>query len=436
MKTLTVTLKQHTPLIHFQPGQYGATLRASEVKPKLDRFILGKLGKEEFEEAKRKKWLIGKGDHPALNYKMRIIPFEKKEVKLRVKKSDDGNFETQQFPMLLSNMGGKKNEEELANLNLYNHVVMTLMIKDEGLYGLLRKMIPHFFAVTNFGQRSTKGFGSFTVFRFDKEKAIEWDEELFYEKGCPVMFFKVSESSNLSSQKIIFDAIDFYWKCLKAGINYTKGDDNSKFYIKSYLYYYLNNMHQPKLTWEKREIKSHLKVGKRRNVTPNSNRPIFARALLGCPDKYLYNGKEIKVEQLLVDKIDNNKIARIPSPIYLKPVCIGDIVYIYILFNSKIIESLKGISERTFRISYGSKYLDLNIEVFLDKDNYKDFILGYHEYLSTNEDVLDALYCQKPIGEYKTCKDESLDEVYGFVPRNFKWKNILGKEQAVGFYEV
>ena len=37
MKTLTVTLKQHTPLIHFQPGQCGATLRASEVKPNLDK---------------------------------------------------------------------------------------------------------------------------------------------------------------------------------------------------------------------------------------------------------------------------------------------------------------------------------------------------------------------------------------------------------------
>ena len=66
MKTLTVTLKQHTPLIHFQPGQCGATLRASEVKPKLDKFILGKLSKDEFAEAKRKKWLIGKEDHPGL----------------------------------------------------------------------------------------------------------------------------------------------------------------------------------------------------------------------------------------------------------------------------------------------------------------------------------------------------------------------------------
>ena len=73
MKTLTVTLKQHTPLIHFQHDQYGATLRASEVKPKLDKFILTKLGENEGYEkgcniAKNKGWLVGKGEHDALNY--------------------------------------------------------------------------------------------------------------------------------------------------------------------------------------------------------------------------------------------------------------------------------------------------------------------------------------------------------------------------------
>lgn len=37
------TLKQHTPMIHFQSEQRGATLRATELKPKFDRFITEKL---------------------------------------------------------------------------------------------------------------------------------------------------------------------------------------------------------------------------------------------------------------------------------------------------------------------------------------------------------------------------------------------------------
>ena len=39
---LKFTLKQHTPIIHFQHNQHGATLRASELKPKLDKFLMKK----------------------------------------------------------------------------------------------------------------------------------------------------------------------------------------------------------------------------------------------------------------------------------------------------------------------------------------------------------------------------------------------------------
>ena len=83
MYKLEIKLKQHTPLIHFQYDQEGATLRASEVKPKLDKFILTRLGKEHGyaadkaydagkEIAKQYGWLVGKGDHPALDYKVSI----------------------------------------------------------------------------------------------------------------------------------------------------------------------------------------------------------------------------------------------------------------------------------------------------------------------------------------------------------------------------
>jgi len=59
------TLKQHTPLIHFQSDQSGATLRATELKPKLDRFLIEKVFNNEKERYKeflikkvRKKHLI------------------------------------------------------------------------------------------------------------------------------------------------------------------------------------------------------------------------------------------------------------------------------------------------------------------------------------------------------------------------------------------
>ena len=61
-------LEQQTPIIHFQHDQKGATLRATEVKPKLDRFILSKMGKKEAEAGG---WFIK--DTKSLNYKLRFF---------------------------------------------------------------------------------------------------------------------------------------------------------------------------------------------------------------------------------------------------------------------------------------------------------------------------------------------------------------------------
>jgi hypothetical protein len=111
MYKLEFTLQQHTPLIHFQHDQAGATLRATEVKPKLDQFIIEKLlkeqdvrfdyyelqddGRQKFitareafsrcalnskndEQKKWASWLVGKGnnEHVALDYKLKIFSGE------------------------------------------------------------------------------------------------------------------------------------------------------------------------------------------------------------------------------------------------------------------------------------------------------------------------------------------------------------------------
>ena len=168
MYKLEVKLKQHTPLIHFQHDQEGATLRASEVKPKLDRFILTRLGggevnfghkddsedkknenkektekyKQQIQEIKQQNpakkdyeigilyakgqgWLVGKGDKPALDYKMRSCGKGKKDrvilsiytkIKIvnRIKKNfyfTTYNNRKEEFPFILANMGGKEKSE-------------------------------------------------------------------------------------------------------------------------------------------------------------------------------------------------------------------------------------------------------------------------------------------------------------------------------------
>ena len=54
---LEFTLRQHTPMIHFQSDQAGATLRATELKPKLDRYLIEKTFHNNYEECKQ--YLVG-----------------------------------------------------------------------------------------------------------------------------------------------------------------------------------------------------------------------------------------------------------------------------------------------------------------------------------------------------------------------------------------
>ena len=64
----TYKLSQQTPLIHFQYDQEGATLRATEVKPKLDAYLASKYGEETV-----KQWRIDpEKKKVALNYRMTI----------------------------------------------------------------------------------------------------------------------------------------------------------------------------------------------------------------------------------------------------------------------------------------------------------------------------------------------------------------------------
>ena len=179
MHRLIIKLKQHTPLIHFQHDQEGATLRASEVKPKLDRFILTELGKsnldlisdDDYEEvisrcertipnfifdendetlwpqiyyeigrflSKKNGW-IKNGEHPSLDYKMRV----------------EGD--------------GRKYEHTLNIINakkisvFYEHVILTILVHSSDLAKEIKRNISNFFIVTNIGFRQSKGYGSFLV---------------------------------------------------------------------------------------------------------------------------------------------------------------------------------------------------------------------------------------------------------------------------------
>ena len=140
MKVLKITLKQHTPLIHFQHDQYGATLRASEVKPKLDKYIIKNVYHNDFNSCKCFLKSYEKQNEgilledfnkqkASLNYKIDITPFNHIEsIRLRQTGPDNNNnFSTETFPMLLSNMGGQEDPNKLINFSFYEYIIVTFI---------------------------------------------------------------------------------------------------------------------------------------------------------------------------------------------------------------------------------------------------------------------------------------------------------------------
>lgn len=283
MKTLKVTLKQHTPLIHFQHDQYGATLRASEVKPKLDKFILERLGDGNYERgillAKNNQWLIGSGTHPALNYKIRItVEQEVDGMKLKIITRKDSQFTTEIFPLLLANMGGRSKRDDLVNFTMYQVTNLQLTTACLSLYEKLKEEVPYFFAVTNFGQRSNLGYGSYTARIVDGRKINTLSDNPYYiPEGTLYMDFELEDINYLECQRSIFKIIESFWSGLK------------KFFIK------------------------------------DSSE----------------NGKLIR--KYLKQNVDGIKVQRIPSPLIFKPISYtnksGEVkIAVYVLFNKELLD--------------------------------------------------------------------------------------------------
>lgn len=170
MQSLIVKLKQHSPYVHFQHEQEGSTLRASEVKPKLDKFII--INKSDGESALRvtkNKWFI-KSDKSSLNYKLKIVASENKH-------SFDKNIITTP-----------------KKLFLYEEITCIFLSFETELLSFIEKHINEFFIVNNFGFRKSKGYGSFTVQKINHNEIL-------------VSYADVR--SNLKNKYTVIGAIDF-----------------------------------------------------------------------------------------------------------------------------------------------------------------------------------------------------------------------------------
>jgi len=320
MYTLSFTLKQHTPIIHFQHDQNGATLRATEVKPKLDRFIIEKLEKSGVNVESR--W-FNNVQKRSLNYAMHIT-------------SD--NIEVESFPKIypcfFGNLGEEGNENSSNKKLLFlKRITINITTKIFSLHNAIQKYLPQLFIIANFGTRGSKGFGSLT----EVNTRLNFFEETLKKEYSDVYRINWRTSSNIDirqEHRFLFKKIEDEYKVLKSGTQKST----------SKLKTYFNNRHD--IEWEKPKLQSIIEsiTSTRLKVDRINNNYQYVRALLGLAENFEFPKQEIKIS--VKDGDVKNGIERLSSPILFKVFE----NFIYLMPNHHV--DLNLISGHSFNFSF------------------------------------------------------------------------------------
>ena len=312
---LEVPLEAQMPMIHFQSEQCGVTLRATEVKPKLDHFIVQMLMREtgdSFEKVKQNKeykdWFLDAGKHDALDYKMQITVANPPEiVELGLKTP---------YSMYYGNMG----ENTEKKYGVISNPLVTIVCFKESLRKKLAENIEQFFLITNFGTMQNKGFGSFAPKGWAKGELLSEKEQntiaKYYKEigaaGCFCMPFKSGSTMSEMSE-----AIKSYYGIMKSGQNF-------RGYARSYIYEYMHEKFQMgnEKAWMKQNGIAPIvcrEGNEKRHMWTGSHKHYYVRALLGIGEKIEF-ATDLGMKNKKEIKISSDDFDRMSSPIYFKPI--------------------------------------------------------------------------------------------------------------------
>lgn len=330
-------LKQVTPMLHFQADQHGATLRATQVKPMLDRFLCREYQREHNGEDVPKQWRMGKDDakKDALRYKLTItmtkdplrsdekyrllnefysMPYltdkERNAIdqaisRLRTVYPGQDNplkVPSSFFANMPPSAGDrrKQSEEErlqktieridwvmcnVKELLLFFCEPLKLQVycKEERLLEFLSKKLKDFFLLHSFGIRTSKGFGSFVINGTEES----YVSKLYCQRYQGFIYADGRYPINHSNAYKAMNYASGILQLMKSGINHrprnfdrsAKGNED-KYYIKGHLFCYFLGQ-DPSIGNEKNFIKNE--VLQKKNVASKSSHR-FVRALLGLAD--------------------------------------------------------------------------------------------------------------------------------------------------------
>ncbi len=340
-------LVQHTPLIHFQHSEPHACLRATEVKPKLDRFLIEQLEKDDrFGDGRWKKWFVGDGSQQSFDYMMRITP--NSEQVERTQSIENGieraiaraehrspNASLHEIHKnYFGNMASGNNIQDTVQAiqetfkeSLFYKDGLTLTIRCfiPELLTLIDEHIRGFFMMHNFGTRQRKGFGSFTVDISTEPNAPKGFD--LVRKYCPNAYY-CKLDDNVSADALL-NAVWVLSAFLKSGFN--RGEGN---YVRGFVFRYFQRGKNP-LANDKAFVKQKVLLnvydektpGEHRRFYGNNVRYRYVRGLLGTNENSRFcrdPNAHTPVYDIYTHSAEG--IERFPSPLLFKP--IGKFVFI------------------------------------------------------------------------------------------------------------
>ena len=437
---LNFTLKQHTPIIHFQSDQSGATLRATELKPKLDRFLLENVEGIPFRE--------NANGSKSLDYKVIIVPKNSIEIfdiapeykHFNYKKKEE-ETRTLPFPTFFASIDKEwKEKSKKIKFSLTNNHLLTIITFNENLKSAIEKNISLFFYLHNFGMRQSKGFGSFTIENGEIDDKIinshyyididiNYLNRLIYQENKRTLKFNKELSSKFlepitpsyENNYLLFKAIDLFYKTLRSGINF------NKFYFKSLMFLYAKE--RLNTQWDKKLFKSTFLLPKYINeqtqkhnnsnckdiLTYSTENKYLLRDCLGLSTIQEYNySREYrnsekftirhpstdlkKLDRFKKEEINPNSMVRFQSPLLIKPILIKPQTYRVFLIPKEYPENIFDENITILKIKNNKVenkiddlklYPNFNLQEYLDFAFSKD-IKQHIERCGTNSSLLES----------------------------------------------
>ncbi|HJC97926.1 MAG TPA: hypothetical protein H9924_04640 [Candidatus Phocaeicola merdavium] len=375
METITFYLKQHTPLIDFQHYQEGSTLRASAVKPQLDRFLIDLMGGRK--TASDNGWLA-QTDNPnstALNYRMTIVPTGKRDLGI-------SKMNLNRFPNFFGNMRVNPNDnEKYKRFTFYPdplEVTLTFPSVDgpslaEFIRTEHREALARFFFRTNFGTRASKGFGSFYINSngsfYVSPSELNTDGYSFAINSEDELYDEIDGNR----YNVLFRVIELFYKALRGGI-VEYGRNSYKFESLAHRYC------QDKLhaVWDKQGIKKEL-FGRSQ---ANRNGYCDIKDTMGFSTNEFWRHQGANVSKKIRGQ-GGDLPTRMQSPLLFKPFKANKAFTVYLVFKEKEVQLDTFLSYHTVRASrnHSNKYVDLTLPRPFQLQDFFDYVLGLSQYV-------------------------------------------------------